>query len=84
MEGRARVRRAREPSVLDALRRRPAERTRIRVERRRGREPDEGAPRRARSWVENVSIAGRRSELCHVSRLSTPRRWRNRLTHLVE
>jgi hypothetical protein len=67
MEGSARVRRARLPRVLLALRRRPALRTRMRVMRRRGKEPLSGAPRRARSWLEKVSIAGRRSSLCEVS-----------------
>lgn len=70
MEGRARVRRASEPRVEDALRRSPALRTRVRVLRRRGRVRDSGAPMRARRWVEKVSIAGRRSSLGGVSIIS--------------
>ena len=79
MEGSARVRRARLPRVLPALRRRPALRTRTRVMRRRGREPLSGAPRRARSWLEKVSIAGRRSSLEKISLLLGF--WRGRPTH---
>lgn len=61
IDGKARVRRAREPIVPDALRSRPAERTRMRVASRRGRELFSGAPRRDISCLEKVSIAGRRS-----------------------
>ena len=61
IDGKARERRAREPRVPEALSRRPAERTRMSVMRRRGREVDVGAPRRESSWLEKISIAGLRS-----------------------
>lgn len=65
IEGSARESRAREPRVEEAFRRRVRLRTRVRVERRSGRERavDSGQPRSERSWVEKVSIAGRRSSL---------------------
>lgn len=63
MDGRARERRAREPKVDEAVRRSEADETRVKVRRRRGREPEDGEPRRESNWLENVSIAGRRSVL---------------------
>jgi hypothetical protein len=61
IEGRDSVRRAREPRVEEADRRRVAARMRMRVCRRRGREAGvEGVPRRLRSWWEKVRKAGRR------------------------
>jgi hypothetical protein len=61
IEGRDSVRRAREPIVDDAERRRVAARMRMDVWRRRGREAGVlGVPRRVRSWWENVIKAGPR------------------------
>lgn len=60
IEGRDLVRRAREPMVEEAERRREAERMRERVWRRRGREDGVvGTPIRLRSWWEKVDSTGR-------------------------
>ena len=64
MEGRDCVRRAREPIVEEAERRREAERMRERVWRRRGREEgDVGTPIKVRSWWEKVDRTGRSDSL---------------------
>lgn len=62
IEGRDSVRRARDPIVEEAERRRVAARMRMRVWRRKGRDVGvDGVPRRLRSWWENVRKAGRRA-----------------------
>ena len=59
MEGRATVRRAREPMVEEAERRSEAARSRVRVCSWKGKEGgDWGAPSRERSWWEKVRRAG--------------------------
>lgn len=64
IEGRDSVRRAREPIVEEAERRRVAARMRMSVWRRKGREVGVvGVPRRVRSWWEKVMKAGRRESL---------------------
>lgn len=64
IEGRDSVRRAREPIVEEAERRRVAAWMRMSVCRRRGREVGVvGVPRSVRSWWEKVRKAGRRESL---------------------
>ena len=81
MDGKWILRRAREPIVPEALRRRPADRTRTRVIRRSGRELLSGAPSRDMSWFENTNMAGRKSSMldwiitpphCGISQLFPP------------
>lgn len=55
MDGNARESRASEPRVLEARRRRSAERIRDKVERRKGKEPEVGVPSSDKRCVVKVS-----------------------------